>query len=90
VLLQGVADLVLIFEDHAEIVDYKTDRGKTEEDFIRAYAPQLEYYARAISRRLAPLPVTRCSLYSFALGREICLPVAENGQKEAEKTGNIP
>ncbi|MCF2556147.1 UvrD-helicase domain-containing protein [Fournierella massiliensis] len=90
VLLQGVADLILIFEDHAEIVDYKTDRGKTEEDFVRAYAPQLEYYARAISRRLAPLPITRCSLYSFALGREICLPVAENGQKEAEKTGNIP
>ena len=90
VLLQGVADLVLVFEDHAEIVDYKTDRGKTEEDFVKAYAPQLEYYARAISRRLSPLPVTRCSLYSFALGREIPLPVPKNGQKEEEKAQNLP
>ena len=27
VLVQGIADLVLVFDEHAEILDYKTDRS---------------------------------------------------------------
>ena len=30
VLVQGIADLVLVFPDHLELLDYKTDRRKTE------------------------------------------------------------
>ena len=75
VLIQGVADLVLVFEDHVEIVDYKTDHNKTADELLRAYAAQLRLYARAIGRRLAPTPVTRCTLYSFALGREVDVPL---------------
>ena len=75
VLIQGVADLVLVFDDHVEIVDYKTDRSKTADELLRAYAAQLRLYARAIGRRLAPKPVTRCTLYSFALGREVDVPL---------------
>ena len=50
-LVQGVADLVLEFSDHLEILDYKTDRGKTHEQFVAAYRPQLLMYAEAIDRR---------------------------------------
>ena len=75
VLIQGVADLVLVFDDHVEIVDYKTDHSKTADELLRAYAAQLRLYARAIGRRLAPKPVTRCTLYSFALGREVDVPL---------------
>ena len=27
-LVQGIADLVLVFDEHAEILDYKTDRSR--------------------------------------------------------------
>ncbi len=78
VLVQGVADLVLVGPDAAEIVDYKTDRGKTPAQLLRAYRGQLMLYARAIQKRLG-LPVRRCTLYSFALGAEINVPLEPGG-----------
>ena len=36
VLVQGIADLVLVFPDHLELLDYKTDRRKSEADFLAA------------------------------------------------------
>ena len=71
VLVQGIADLVLVYPDHLELLDYKTDRRKTEADFVRAYRPQLELYARAIDKRFAPRRVTYKGIYSFALGKLI-------------------
>ena len=70
VLVQGVADLILEFEDFIELVDYKTDRGKTAQQLAQEYRPQLELYAQAIRRRF-PKPIRRMTLYSFALGQEI-------------------
>lgn len=70
VLVQGVADVILEFDDHLELVDYKTDRNKTPEQFIAAYRPQLLLYAAAIRRRFEK-PLTKLTLYSFSLGREI-------------------
>ena len=52
------------------LVDYKTDRHRTPEQLRDLYAPQLALYREALQRRLG-LPVARCSLYAFALGREI-------------------
>ena len=74
VLVQGVADVVLEFQDHLEILDYKTDRGKDETQLVSAYAAQLRMYAAAIGWRFAK-PVTKLTLYSFALGREIDVPL---------------
>lgn len=71
VLVQGIADLILVFSDHLELLDYKTDKGKTEAELLAAYRPQLDLYARAIDRRFAPLRVTYRGIYSFALGRLI-------------------
>ena len=76
VLVQGVADAVLVWPDHAEIVDYKTDRGKTPEELVRSYRQQLLLYAAAIEKRL-DCPVTRCTLYSLALGCEVDVPLEQ-------------
>ena len=71
VLVQGIADLVLVFPDHLELLDYKTDRRKSEDDFLAAYRVQLDLYALAISKRFAPKPVTYKGIYSLELGRLI-------------------
>lgn len=71
VLVQGIADIVLVFDDHIELLDYKTDRRKTEEEFLAAYRPQLNLYAVAIEKRFAPLKVTYKGIYSFSLNRLI-------------------
>ncbi len=71
VLVQGIADLVLVYPDHLELLDYKTDRHKTEEDFIHAYRAQLELYALAINKRFAPKQITYKGIYSFALNKLI-------------------
>ena len=71
VLVQGIADLVLVFPDHLELLDYKTDRRKSEDDFLAAYRAQLDLYALAISKRFAPKPVTYKGIYSLELGKLI-------------------
>ena len=71
VLVQGIADIVLVFDDHIELLDYKTDRRKTEEEFLQAYRPQLNLYAVAIEKRFAPLKVTYKGIYSFSLNKLI-------------------
>ena len=73
VLVQGIADAVLINGDRAEIVDYKTDRGKSKEQFRESYAQQLLLYKAAVEKRL-PVKVTACTIYSFELGCEIDVP----------------
>lgn len=73
-LVQGVVDLVLIFEDHAEIWDWKTDRGKTAQELADTYRSQLWLYRYAMEKRLK-VPVTRCVLYSLALGQEVEIPL---------------
>ena len=71
VLVQGIADIGLVFDDHIELLDYKTDRKKTEEEFLAAYRPQLNLYAIAIEKRFAPLRVTYKGIYSFGLNKLI-------------------
>ena len=71
VLVQGIADIVLVFPDHLELLDYKTDRRKTEADFLAAYRAQLNLYALAIDKRFAPKQVTYKGIYSLELGRLI-------------------
>ena len=75
VLVQGIADAVLVNGSEAEIVDYKTDRGKTPADFLRAYAKQLLLYRAAVEKRLG-VTVTKCTIYSFELSQEIDVPLA--------------
>ena len=71
VLVQGIADIVLVYPDHLELLDYKTDRRKTPAAFVRAYRAQLELYAKAIEKRFAPRRVTYKGIYSLELGELI-------------------
>ena len=71
VLVQGITDLVLVYPDHLELLDYKTDRRKTEADFLRAYRAQLNLYALAIDKRFAPKKVTYKGICSLELGKLI-------------------
>ena len=71
VLVQGIADIVLAFPDHLELLDYKTDRRKTEADYLAAYRAQLNLYAIAIEKRFAPKKVTYKGIYSLELGKLI-------------------
>ena len=52
------------------IVDYKTDRTKSEQDFVTAYSGQLDMYSRAMAQILE-LPVKESLIYSLELGKEI-------------------
>ena len=74
VLVQGIADLVLVFDEHAEILDYKTDRSRDAQYYIDEYAAQLRLYRRAFAQRLA-VPVTKLTIYSFAIEDEIDVPL---------------
>ncbi len=74
VLVQGIADLVLVYDDHAEILDYKTDRSRDAAFYIKEYAAQLQLYRRAFAQRLS-VPVTKLTIYSFTLGQEIDIPL---------------
>lgn len=69
VLVQGIADLLLVYPDHLELLDYKSDRRKTADQLAAEYAPQLNLYAVALDKRFAPKRVTRKGIYSLALGR---------------------
>lgn len=70
ILILGKADLVFVEKGEAVIVDYKTDRTKSEADFIEAYSGQLDMYKRAMEQ-LLELPVKETMIYSLELGKEI-------------------
>lgn len=74
VLVQGIADVVLVFDDHAEILDYKTDRATDPAFYVQEYAAQLRLYRRAFALRL-PVPVTKLTIYSLRLQQEIDVPL---------------
>ncbi len=68
VMVQGAVDC--FFEEDGEIVivDYKTDRVKTDDELRERYTSQLEMYRRAVEQSTEKR-VKECLLYSFTLGR---------------------
>jgi len=70
VLVQGMADAVFEEDGALVIVDYKTDRVKTEAELVERYRPQLTVYKEALSSTLQR-PVKECILYSFHLHKAI-------------------
>lgn len=75
-LIQGIIDLYLVKDGKIKLVDYKTDRVargiEGEEELKKRYAVQLDYYARALNQ-ITGLEVEQKIIYSFALGKEICI-----------------
>ena len=68
----GKADLVFIEDDQAVILDYKTDRHKSDEDFRIAYGGQLRAYAAAMEQALG-MPVGRTVIFALDGAREITI-----------------
>jgi len=70
VVVQGVADLVVVLPEEAWLLDFKTDHFKEDalDEKVAQYRPQLQLYALALSRILQR-PVTRRWLHFLSLGR---------------------
>ena len=70
VFLQGIADCIFEEDGGLVLVDYKTDRGVTEQDLIDRHTSQLMAYKEVLSE-CEPLPITEAYVYSFYLGKEV-------------------
>ena len=71
IVVQGVADLVVLLPDEIWLVDFKTDeiRGNELEEKKKLYEPQLRLYATALEK-IFLRKVTRRTLYFLAAGVE--------------------
>ncbi len=70
VMVQGIADCAFVEKGELVVVDYKTDRLFTDEEFKEKYSSQVLLYKRALALSTG-YPVKETLLYSFNLGREI-------------------
>ena len=70
VVIQGVADLLVLRSDQIWLVDFKTDALAPEElaDKIRYYEPQILLYSAALAK-IYDRPVTRRWLHFLALNQ---------------------
>ena len=68
ILVQGVADLIIIKNDEIYLIDYKTSRLKDEKMFAERYKTQLDIYAKSIEN-FYQKPVTKKLVYSFYLDK---------------------
>ena len=68
VLVRGISDCV--FEENGELilVDYKTDRVKSEKELLERYRNQIAFYSKVVSKTLQK-PVKKAVLYSFYLSK---------------------
>ena len=76
VVVQGIADLVVLRPGELWVADFKTDDVKEDgiAARVRMYEPQLKLYARALSR-IYNRPVTECWLYFLSARKAIGLDV---------------
>jgi ATP-dependent helicase/nuclease subunit A len=70
VVVQGVADLVVLLPEEIWLADFKTDEIRQDglPDKIKAYAPQLKLYAQALAK-IYSRPVTERWLHFLAARR---------------------
>ena len=67
-LLQGVIDCAFREGDAWIVLDYKTDRIDDEEAFVTRYAPQINWYARALEQ-ITRRPAAEMWLYALSTGK---------------------
>ena len=72
VLVQGIIDAYYIEDDGITIVDYKTDRVRSEQMLVDRYRTQLEYYSKALTQ-ITGMPVKALTIYSTRLRKEIVI-----------------
>ena len=69
--IHGIIDFVSFADDHIILIDYKTDRLETKEEFVERYHEQLEAYQQVLTESFK-LPV-QTYIYSFHLQTSIKL-----------------
>ncbi len=70
IIIQGAVDLVFVEDNELVIVDFKTDRNKSKDELIAAYAEQLRIYSIACEDLLKK-KTKQLILYPFSLGEEV-------------------
>jgi ATP-dependent helicase/nuclease subunit A len=72
IVVQGVADLVVLLPDKIWLVDFKTDQVRASDLPAKEemYKPQLQLYAAAL-KKIFSRPVTRCALYFLSAGEMV-------------------
>lgn len=70
VIVQGIADCVLIENGELVIFDFKTDSIKSASELLVRYKKQLDIYKDALEK-VFEMPVKECVLYSLKLGKYI-------------------
>ena len=69
--IQGVIDLYYInSNNNITLVDFKTDKVYSEQEFLKRYKKQLEIYKSALEK-LKNIKVENTYIYSFSLNRKI-------------------
>jgi ATP-dependent helicase/nuclease subunit A len=76
VVVQGVADLVVLLPKEIWLVDFKTDQVRAGElpEKIKLYEPQLKLYAGALAK-IYSRPVTNCWLHFLAARKTVDLKI---------------
>ncbi len=69
ILIQGISDCVFEEDGKLVLVDYKTDRVKSESQLLSMYKNQISFYVKAVSKTLQK-DVKEAILYSFHLGKQ--------------------
>lgn len=69
-MIQGIIDMYFENEEGIILVDYKTDKVKSEIELIKKYKKQLDYYEEALAR-LTNQKIIKKYIYSFALKKAI-------------------
>lgn len=70
VLIQGIIDCAFFEGDSIILLDYKTDRVKSEDELKELYQGQLDIYSDALEE-IFNKPVREKLLYSFHLGKTV-------------------
>lgn len=77
VLVQGIADCIMIEKGKVMIIDFKTDRVNRIETLAERYRSQLSLYRRALEK-VFPGETAGCLIYSTCL-RQVIDPFADRG-----------
>jgi len=70
ILVQGIIDMLVIKNDRAVLIDYKTTRAN-EQKIIEIYKPQMQMYKNAISMSSSGVKKVDVLIYSTHLGKLI-------------------
>ena len=70
VIIQGIIDLVVVNNEGAYLIDYKTNRTSNTSELINQYSLQLEIYKTAFEKA-TNIKISKKFLYSFYLKRLI-------------------